>query len=163
MTCVVQCTVMKGSVDTTAFGWWWPGIPRNAHTRHARLDLPQVQEKGKGRRKENAWSSLHLDKRRSRDRENIADDGHCNIRGIGKVHQIITMPNKPNDARAYSSNVLHAIISHNHLPLLKIFSSFVHFFPNFQIFCLFSTFLCHFSQKSLPMPLLYKIGPGCTY
>ena len=39
-------------------------------------------------------------------RENIADDGHCNIRGIGKVHQIITMPNKSNDVRAYSSNVL---------------------------------------------------------
>ena len=96
-------------------------------------------------------------------RENIADDGHCNIRGIGKVHQIITMPNKSNDVRAYSSNVLYAIIAHNHLALFKIFSNFVYFSPNFQIFCLFSTFLCHFSQKSLPMPLLYKIGPGCTY
>ena len=26
-------------------------------------------------------------------RENIADDGHCKIRGIRKVHQIITKPN----------------------------------------------------------------------
>ena len=40
-------------MDTTAFGWWWPGILSNAHTRHTGLDLPQVQEKGKGRRREN--------------------------------------------------------------------------------------------------------------
>ena len=53
-------------MDTTACGWRWPGILSNAHTRHTRLDLPQVQEKGKGRRRENAWLSLHLVKRRSR-------------------------------------------------------------------------------------------------
>ena len=49
------------------------------------VDIPdwtcQTQEKGKGRRREkNAWSSLHLVKRRFRGRENIADDGHCKIR-----------------------------------------------------------------------------------
>ena len=36
---------------TTAFGWWLPGIPNNAHTRHTRLDLPQVEEKGKRKRR----------------------------------------------------------------------------------------------------------------
>ena len=39
-------------------------------------------------------------------RENIADDGHCKIRGIKKVHQIITKPNKPNGVKAYSSSLL---------------------------------------------------------
>ena len=54
-------------------------------------------------------------------RENIADDGHCKIRGIRKVHRIITKPNKPNGVKAYSSSLLHAIIAHNHLPFVKIF------------------------------------------
>ena len=31
-------------------------------------------------------------------RANIACDGHCKIRGIRKLHQIITKPNKRNDA-----------------------------------------------------------------
>ena len=35
------------------------------------------EREGEGK---NAWSSLHLVKRRFRDRENIADDGHCKIR-----------------------------------------------------------------------------------
>ena len=54
-------------------------------------------------------------------RQNIADDGHCKIRGIRKVHRIITKPNKPNGVKAYSSSLLHAIIAHNHLPFVKIF------------------------------------------
>ena len=54
-------------------------------------------------------------------RENIADDGHCKIRGIRKVHQIITKPNKPNSVKAYSSSLLNAIIAHNHQPFVKIF------------------------------------------
>ena len=54
-------------------------------------------------------------------RENIADGGHCKIRGIRKVHRIITKPNKPNDAKVYSSGLLHVIIAHNHLPFFKIF------------------------------------------
>ena len=45
MACVVQCTIMKGSIDTTAFGWLWTGIPRHAHTRDTRLDLSQTQER----------------------------------------------------------------------------------------------------------------------
>ena len=36
--------------------------------------------------------------------------------------------------RAYSSGLLRAIIACNHLPFFKIFSNFVHFCPNFQIF-----------------------------
>ena len=40
--------------------------------------------------------------------------------------------------RAYSSSLLSVIIAHSHLPFLKIFSSFVHFCPNFQIFYPFS-------------------------
>ena len=38
-------------MDTAAFGWWWPGEPSHAHTRHSRLNLPQVQEKGKAKEK----------------------------------------------------------------------------------------------------------------
>ena len=41
-------------------------------------------------------------------RENIADDPHCKIRGMRKVHQIITKPNKPNGARAYSEAAYYA-------------------------------------------------------
>ena len=81
-------------------------------------------------------------------KENIADDSHCKIRGIRKAHQIITNPKKTNGARAYSSSVLHEIIAPNHLPFFKIFSNFIHFFPNFQIFCPFSKFLFLFSEKS---------------
>ena len=82
---------------------------------------------------------------------------------VKKVHQIITKLDKPNGARAHSSSVLHALIAHNQLPFFKIFSNFVHFCPNFQMFCPFSTFICPFSEKWLPMPLLSRIGPGCTY
>ena len=88
-------------------------------------------------------------------RENIADDGYCKIRGIRNVHWIITKPNKPNSVKAYSSNLLHAIIAHNHLPFFKIFWNFVHFCPNFQIFFPFSTFLCPFSEKTQPLPFTF--------
>ena len=42
-----------------------------------------------------------------------------------------------NNYRAYSNSLLHVIIAHNHLPFFKIFSNFIHFSPNFQIFCPF--------------------------
>ena len=80
-------------------------------------------------------------------RENLADDGHCKIRGIRKVHRIITKPNKPNGVKAYSGSLLHAITAHNHLPFFKIFSNFVHFCPNFQIFSLFSNISLLFFWK----------------
>ena len=57
--------------------------------------------------------------------------------------------------RAFFSSLLHAIIAHKHLPFFKIFSNFVHFCPNFQIFCPFLPFF----WKILRMPLLSRIGP----
>ena len=54
--------------------------------------------------------------------------------------------------KAYSSSLLHMIIACNHLPLFKIFSNFIHFCPNFQIFSPFSRFTCPFSEKSHPCP-----------
>ena len=45
--------------------------------------------------------------------------------------------------RTYSNSLLHVINSYNHLPFFKIFSNFVHFCANFQIFCAFS-------EKSYP-------------
>ena len=89
-------------------------------------------------------------------RENIADGGHCKIRGIRKVHRIITKPNKPNDAKVYSSGLLHVIIAHNHLPFFKIFWDFVHF-------SLFQHFFYLFLKNHNPFPLLSRIGPGCIY
>ena len=87
MACTVQCSIMKGSFDTTAFGWFWPGIPRHARTRHTRLDLPWTQEKGMGRRRDDAWLSLvWLKDDLEAVGENIADDGHCKIRGIRIFH-----------------------------------------------------------------------------
>ena len=157
MACVVQCTIMKGNIDTTAFGWLWPGIPSHDHTRHTGLDLPQVQEKGKGRRRENVWCHfIWLKEDLEAVRENIADGGHCKIRGIRKVHRIITKPNKPNDAKVYSSDLLHVIIAHNHLPFFKIFWDFVHF-------SLFQHFFYLFLKNHNPFPLLSRIGPGCIY
>ena len=41
------------------------------------------------------------------------------------------------NGRAYSSSLLHAIITHNHLSFLKIFSDFVHLCPNLQMCCPF--------------------------
>ena len=55
--------------------------------------------------------------------------------------------------KAYSSSLLHVIIAHSHLLSFKIFSDFVCFCTNFQIFC-------PFSEKSLACPLLSRIGPA---
>ena len=60
--------------------------------------------------------------------------------------------------RAYSSSLLHAMIARSHLAFFKIFSGFVHFCPNFQIF---SPFLPFFG-KIARMPLLSRIGPEYT-
>ena len=154
-----QCTLMKGSIDTIAFGWLWSRIPSHAHTRHTRLEMPQKQEKGKGRQRENAWSSLHLVKRISRGSlimvTNIADNGHRKTKGIRKVNWVIFQPNKPNNVKAYSSSLLHAIIGHNHLPFLKLFSNFLHFCTNFEIFFPFSRFPCSFSHNSQTLPFTF--------
>ena len=72
-------------------------------------------------------------------------------------------------ARAFSSSLLRVIIAHNHLPFFKIFWNFVHFCPNFQIFCscllVFNNFLpffCPFFWKFACMPLVSRIGPGSS-
>ena len=65
------------------------------------------------------------------------------------------------NTRVYSCSLLQPITSCNHLPFIKIFSGFVHCYPNFQIFSPFSTFLCSFSEEShLCMPFLSRIGPA---
>ena len=87
--------------------------------------------------------------------ENIVVAGHCKIRGIRKVHWIITKSNKPNGVRVYSSSLLHVIITHNHLLFFKIFWNFVHFCPNSQIFFPFSIFLSSFSEKSQLLPFTF--------
>ena len=57
-----------------------------------------------------------------------------------------------NGTKAYSSSLLRQIIACSHLPFLKIFSNFAHFWPNFKVFCPFSTFHFPFSEKSRPCP-----------
>ena len=120
------------------------------------LDIPDWtchRRKKRERKGEGKMLGLHfiwLNEDLEAVRENIADDGYC-IRGIRKVHWIITKLNKSNGVKAYSSSLLHAIIAHSHLPFLKILWNFVYFCPNFQIFFPFSTFLCPFSEKSQPL------------
>ena len=60
--------------------------------------------------------------------------------------------NKLYHIRAYSSSLLCAIITHNHLPFFKIFSNFVHFCQNFKYFALF--------WKDAHMPFLSTVGPA---
>ena len=65
--------------------------------------------------------------------------------------------NVSTDSRTYSSTLLHAKIECNCLPVLKLFSNFVHFCPKFQSFCsilhYFNIFLLFF-KKIVCMPLL---------
>ena len=85
---------MKGSLDTISFGWLWPSIPYHAHTR---LDLLQVQGKKREREGEGKMLGRHfiwLKEDLEAVRVNIADNGYCKIKGIRKLHQIITKPNK---------------------------------------------------------------------
>ena len=85
---------MKGSLDTISFGWLWPSIPNHAHTR---LDLLQVQGKKREREGEGKMLGRHfiwLKEDLEAVRVNIADNGYCKIKGIRKLHQIITKPNK---------------------------------------------------------------------
>ena len=55
---------------------------------------------------------------------------------------------------------MHAIVVHMRLPFFKIFSYFVGFCPNFQIFCPFLLFFLLCFWKIAHMPLLSRIGPG---
>ena len=65
---------------------------------------------------------------------------------------LIDLINKLYHIRAYSSSLLCAIIAHNHLPIFKIFSNFVHFCPNFKYFALF--------WKNAHMSFLSTVGPA---
>ena len=116
---------------------------------------PYIKGKGKALEKIFGCHFIRLKEDLEAGRENIADDGHCNTRGIRKVHQNITKPNKPSGARASSSSLFHAIITHNHPPFFEVFSNFVHFCPNFQIFFPFSTFLCSYFEKSKLLPFTF--------
>ena len=58
-------------------------------------------------------------------------------------------------SRAYSSCFMHAIVARLRLAFFKVFLNFVHFCPNFQIFCPFLPFF----WKIARMPLLSRIGP----
>ena len=60
-------------------------------------------------------------------------------------------------SRAYSSYFMLLIVARMRLPF-KMFSNFVHFWPNFQIFSPFCHFLPFF-RKITYMPLLSRIGP----
>ena len=90
---------MNGSIDTATFGWLWPVIPSHAHARH-------IYQTGLATDASRRLTWLKEDLEAVRG--NTVDDGHCKIRGIRKVHQIITT--KPNGVKAYSSSLLHAII-----------------------------------------------------
>ena len=56
--------------------------------------------------------------------------------------------------KAYSSCFMHAIVACMRLPFFKMFSNFLHFRPNYQIFCPFLPFF----WKIACMPLLSRIG-----
>ena len=60
---------------------------------------------------------------------------------------------KRNASGLYSSCFMHGIVACMRLPFFKIFSNFVHFCPNFQIFWPFLPIFCLFSEKS----------HGCSY
>ena len=85
------------------------------------------------------------------------------------IYQSCTRPKHKMDwiweIRAFSSSLLHVIIACNHMPFFKLFSNFVHFCPNFQIFCLFLLFFNIFHPflvlflKIAGVPLLSRIGP----
>ena len=68
-------------------------------------------------------------------RKNIDDDGHCKIRGIRKVHRIITKPNKPNGVKAYSnsSNTQSPALFQNIFKFCTYLPKFSNIFPFFNI------------------------------
>ena len=77
---------------------------------------------------------------------------YTEILSYSRATNICWVENNPDGKRAFSSSLLNAIVACNHLPFFKIFSNLVHFYPNFQILCLFLTFLCLFSGISHAFP-----------
>ena len=65
-----------------------------------------------------------------------------------------------NITRVYSSSLLCSIVGRNRLPFFKIYSNFVHFCPNSQMFCPFFNISVLFFWKITPTPLLFRMGPA---
>ena len=66
------------------------------------------------------------------------------------------MENNPGGNKAFSSSLLHAITTRNHLPFFKMFSNLIYFCPNFEIFCPFLTFFPPFFWKIARTSLLSR-------
>ena len=65
-------------------------------------------------------------------------------------------------SRTYSSCLTHSIVTCMRLPVFKIFLKFVHFCPNFQIFCLFLPFFFFF-LKNCTHALTFQNKPYLYY
>ena len=94
--------------------------------------------------------------------------GHYKIENISNVYMIAVnlkeyfenfknrTLNKKHKGRAYSICFMHVIVACMRLPFFKIFSNFVHFCPNFQMFWPFLPLFCPFSEKSHTCPLFLE-------
>ena len=82
---------------------------------------------------------------------------YTEILSYSRATNICWMENNPDGKRAFSSSLLSAIVARSHSTFSKMFSNLVHFRPNFQIFCPFSTFFGLF-WKITCMPLLSRIS-----
>ena len=137
MACVVQCTIKKGSIDTTALA----GCGQEYRTMPI-LDIPdwtchrchkiEREDEGKMLGPHFFWLKEDLEAVR----KNSADGGHCKMRGIRKVHWIITKPNKANQhiLAVYCMWLSHTITC----PFSKYFEilfllKFSNIFPFFNI------------------------------
>ena len=76
-------------------------------------------------------------------------------KGLENGNQVSTKKSVVHYTRAYSSCFMLAIVAGTRLPFFKIFSNFVHFCRNFQIFCPFLPFFWQIAR----MPLLSRISP----
>ena len=155
-----QCTIMKGSIDTIAFGWLWSLIPSHAHTRHTRFEMPKKQENGKERQRENAWSSLHLVKRISRGSlimVTIKQDGLEKL--IELFFSLINLTMLRPIPAVYCMQLLDKITC----PFSNYFQIFYIFAQILKYFSLFLDFLALFLITYKHFPLLSRIGPGCIY
>ena len=91
---------------------------------------------------------------RKLNREKIAKNRILFLQETYTSHDTVTNWWKNPKGSAYSSYFMRAIVARMRLPFFKKNSNFVHFCPNFQIFCLFSPFL-PFLWKTL----FSRIGP----
>ena len=81
--------------------------------------------------------------------------GISSEKGVSKLAWAVNLFKVPT---TFSSSLLSAIISHNHLPFFKICSNFVHFCPNFHIFFPFLLFFNIFFFFALFCPFFWKIS-----